>query len=107
MGKGRKSREHYWLHDSVDDYYLNHGDQDELCFVESELAALLRECCDPDAVSSLLATWKNRHVRCVETGEVFESIEAAADHAGVAAASVSVALKKCSRSGGFHWEYTD
>ena len=107
LGRCRKSREYYWLHDDIEDYPLNHEGQAEPCFVEPELAALLRECGDPDAMARLLATWKSRPVRCVETGEVFESIEAAAEHAGVSASSLSGALRKGARSRGCHWERAD
>lgn len=47
-----------------------------------------------------------RPVRCVETGEVFPSIRAAARAVGVACTSnISEAILKGRRAGGFHWQY--
>ena len=47
-----------------------------------------------------------RPVRCVETGEVFESIAAAAERIGMYQSSVSKAVRgKTETAGGYHWEY--
>lgn len=51
---------------------------------------------------------KNRHrVRCVETGEIFESVRAAAKSVGAVESSISIAIKKGGRSSKLHWEYVD
>ena len=45
-----------------------------------------------------------KQVRCVETGEVFESVNAASDFAGICASRVSAVLDKPNlRAGGYHW----
>ena len=47
-----------------------------------------------------------RPVRCVETGEVFESIAAAAERIGMYQSSVSQAVRGVAETaGGYHWEY--
>lgn len=49
-----------------------------------------------------------RKIRCVETGEVFDSIKAAAEHYGLNLPNISAVLAGKKRtSGGFHWEYVD
>ena len=49
-----------------------------------------------------------RKVRCVETGEVFDSIKAAAEHYGLKRPNISAVLAgKNKTSGGFRWEYVD
>ena len=46
----------------------------------------------------------SKQVKCVETGEIFQSVRAAAKFAGVAAANMSVLLSGKGRTlGGFHW----
>lgn len=45
-----------------------------------------------------------RPVRCVETGQTFPSIQAAAAAVFVTKYAISVALKRGSRSAGFHWQ---
>ena len=45
-------------------------------------------------------------VRCVETGEVFESVKAAAAAVNRLPSNISAALKgRAMTSGGYHWEY--
>jgi hypothetical protein len=46
-------------------------------------------------------------VRCVETGETFETGAAAGERYGVTRAAISYAIKKGTSSGGFHWERLD
>ncbi len=49
-----------------------------------------------------------RKIRCVETGEVFDSIKAAAEHYGLKLPNISAVLAgKKKTTGGFHWEYVD
>lgn len=48
-----------------------------------------------------------KHIYCVETGAVFASIKQAADFLGVSRASVFVACKNHTPSGGFHWAYCE
>ena len=50
----------------------------------------------------------NKSVRCVETGEVFQSIKQAASSIGVNAREITVVLKghrNRKTAGGYHWEY--
>ena len=50
----------------------------------------------------------SRQVKCVETGEVFESITAAAKWCNVLASNLGVLLKGKGRTaGGYHWIYAD
>ena len=45
---------------------------------------------------------------CIETGQVFESIGAAAEFAGVAHANISAAVRGVvATSGGYHWQYAE
>jgi hypothetical protein len=45
-------------------------------------------------------------VKCVETGQVFESIQKAAEWLGLYQSSVSSVLRgKVKTAGGYHWEY--
>lgn len=47
-------------------------------------------------------------VRCVETGQIFESIQQAADFVGVKYNCISAVVhKRRQTSGGFHWEFVD
>lgn len=57
----------------------------------------------------LSATAKNkRRVRCIETGEIFESIAAAAKWAGVAACTMTSTLHgKQKTAGKYHWTFVD
>lgn len=57
--------------------------------------------------AKLVAVNKNRRsVRCIETGEIFNSLTAAAKWAGVTGGTILAACKKSTRTGGkFHWEY--
>jgi len=49
-----------------------------------------------------------KKVRCVETGEVFDTIKSAAESIGVAVSVIwGVCNGKRKTSGGFHWEYAD
>lgn len=51
---------------------------------------------------------KPKRVRCVETGEIFESISAAARFANVEQSNISRALRGRQRkSGSYRWEYVD
>ena len=60
-----------------------------------------------ETCAKLVASNKNRRaVRCLETGEIFQSITAAAKWAGVCDGPIIAACKKPSRTGGgYHWEY--
>lgn len=50
----------------------------------------------------------SRQVKCVETGEVFESIRAAAKWCNVPNSNIVILLKGKGRTaGGYHWIYTD
>ncbi len=50
----------------------------------------------------------SRQVKCVETGEVFESIRAAAKWCNVPNSNIVIPLKGKGRTaGGYHWIYTD
>lgn len=46
-----------------------------------------------------------RKVRCVETSEVFGSLQDAAESAGVTKSAISSAISRMGCAGGFHWEY--
>lgn len=49
-----------------------------------------------------------RRVRCVETGEIFDSIKSAAEHYGLKLPNISSVLSGKNKScGGYHWEYAD
>ena len=73
------------------------------------------EHCDKIRQSHIGQGWKPstyeklcRKVLCVETGEVFPSIKAAAEHYGLNLPNISGVLTgKKKTYGGFHWEYVD
>lgn len=44
-------------------------------------------------------------VQCVETGEIFDSLQKAASNCGVSGVTISMALRCSSTAGGFHWRY--
>ena len=49
-----------------------------------------------------------RSIRCIETGQVFDSVSRAAQWAGVSTARVSAVARKklyCKSAGGFHFEF--
>ena len=46
-------------------------------------------------------------VRCVETGEIFSSIKAAAEWVDVVQSSIGYACRHGTRAGTYHWEYVD
>ena len=48
-----------------------------------------------------------RPVRCIETGEVFPSVKAAADHVKIDDSKINRAIKLGHRSRGYHWEYVN
>lgn len=49
-----------------------------------------------------------RKIRCVETGEIFPSIKAAAENYGLNSPNISAVLAgKKKTVGGFHWEYVN
>lgn len=50
---------------------------------------------------------RKKPVRCIETGEVFESRAAAARAVGVADTSLQSAIKRNGTSAGYHWKYVD
>ena len=73
------------------------------------------EHCEKIRQSHLGQGWKPstyekccRKIRCVETGEIFDSIKTAAEHYGLKRPNISAVLAgKNKTSGGFHWEYVD
>ena len=63
----------------------------------------------PEICAQMSARCKNkRAVICIETGEIFESIAAAAKWANVAGCTVSCAVNGRSEgAGGYHWRFAD
>lgn len=59
---------------------------------------------DRDPVVSV--SKRERPVRCVETGQRFESGQAAANSVGRSKSAIRVAIREQQCSGGYHWEYT-
>lgn len=61
--------------------------------------------------AAIIATRKRKPVRCIETGEIFESLQAAANFLGLfrkGSSNLLYALKKSSRTcKGYHWEYVE
>lgn len=61
--------------------------------------------------AAIIATRKCKRVRCIETGEIFESLQAAANFLGLfrkGSSNLLYALKKSSRTcKGYHWEYVE
>lgn len=107
VGLSMSTGEFFWVHDKVSDYYSIHikheiemdGDVCRLAPIEfKEGMELVRG-------HKASAARRSRHVKCVETGEVFPSIKSAADSVGVKGPTISQALKKGCRAGGMHWEY--
>lgn len=45
----------------------------------------------------------SRPVKCVETGEIFESISAAAKYVNLSRENIKCAIRKNTRAGGYHW----
>lgn len=61
-----------------------------------------------DEAKAKMSAVHSRPVLCVETGEVFYSIQAASESVGVDRSAVGRCLRgKCKTSGGFHWQYAD
>ena len=73
------------------------------------------EHCEKIRQSHLGQGWKSstyekfcRKIRCVETGEIFDSIKAAAEHYGLNLPNISAVLSgKKKTCGGYRWEYVD
>ena len=73
------------------------------------------EHCDKIRQSHIGHGWKEstyekrcRKIRCVETGEIFPSIKAAAEHYGLNLPNISAVLAGRNKTtGGFHWQYVD
>lgn len=62
-------------------------------------------------LAGILATRKRKPVRCIETGEIFESLQAAANFLGLfrkGSGNLLYALKKSTHTcKGYHWEYIE
>lgn len=62
-------------------------------------------------LAGILATRKRKPVRCIETGEIFESLQAAANFLGLfrkGSSNLLYALKKPTHTcKGYHWEYVE
>lgn len=60
---------------------------------------------------AIITTRKRKQIRCVETGKIFESIQAAANYLGLfrrSSGNLIYALKKSTRTcKGYHWEYVN
>ena len=73
------------------------------------------EHCEKIRQSHIGQGWKSstyeklcRKIRCVETGEIFPSIKAAAEHYDLKSPNISTVLTgKRQTIGGYHWEYVD
>lgn len=51
---------------------------------------------------------KEKMVKCVETGEIYKTINEASENIGISSNGISNALKgRCKTSGGYHWEYVE
>ena len=76
---------------------------------EGEPAPVIEEKAEDsrNARSPKRAAMPRRPVICWETGEVFESIDAAGKATGVKGPSIAFAASKKRRSGGFHWYWAD
>lgn len=108
VGVSNRTGRTCWLHDvfpGASEYVRGHHyGHPPKGIGEEELDRILA---DADArgieiVGDESAKWKR--VKCVETGQTFDSITHAADWAGVSRPSLSVAVKKGTRSGGYHWQ---
>ena len=74
---------------------------------------LTPEHCEKIRLSHIGQGWKPstyeklcRKIRCIETGEIFPSIKAAAEHYGLQDSNISAVLAgKGKTTGGYHWEY--
>lgn len=52
-----------------------------------------------------IAKAHNKPVKCIETGEVFESGKAAAEHYNISASQIYAIFRgRCKTAGGYHWE---
>lgn len=62
-------------------------------------------------LAGILATRKRKPIRCIETGETFESLQAAANFLGLfrkGSSNLLYALKKSTHTcKGYHWEYVE
>lgn len=76
---------------------------------------LTPEHCENIRKSHIGLGWKEstyekncRKILCIETGEIFPSIKAAAEHYGLKRPNISAVLAGRAKScGGFHWQYVD
>lgn len=112
VGQSIRTLKLYWLHDQypgMDEFYETHGiweldeiPRDEFKRLREEAKARGEH---PEPV--IRQGGRRKQVRCVETGTIYKSIQDAADAVGVARPSLSTAIKRGGRSGGYHWELLD
>lgn len=126
-GKGRTAGGYHWIYADEDEEgqlerirQMPEGRQRTEESKEKQRQAMTGkkhtpEHCEKIRLSHIGQSWKPstyekrcRKIRCVETGEIFDSIKAAAEHYGLNLPNISAVLSgKKKTSGGFHWEYVD
>jgi len=112
--KGRHN--HLKLYANINEYGWDNFTARVLCGGDDEeylvwlMKPTLNDCWNgrktPEHVKRAAAESHHKPVRCVETGEVYESITAAGKAAGVSAHAISNHLRgKTETSAGHHWKY--
>lgn len=109
VGTSEGSGRAFWLHDKYDmrEHYRGHGVHGLVEVDREEFRALLaaaRERGDDPSATRGGVEAVSKRVRCVETGRVYPSIQAAADASDRSRASLSCAIKRGGTCAGRHWE---
>ena len=90
-----------------ENYVVNHIDEDKFNNKANNLEWVTRK--DNSLHSSYKWSGKNnykaRKVKCVETGEVFDTLIEASAKLGVNSPNIIRSIKKGIKCGGYHWEY--
>ena len=90
-----------------ENYVVNHIDEDKFNNKANNLEWVNRK--DNSLHSSYKWSGKNnysaRKVKCVETGEVFDTLIEASAKLGVNSPNIIRSIKRGIKCGGYHWEY--
>ena len=85
VGASMRTGRYYWLHDDYDirEYYREHGKHSSLAEISFDVFQEMTRCAREHGIEPVAtiggAEAVSKHVRCIETGKKYRSIQDAAD----------------------------
>lgn len=102
--KSKDTGRYSWLHDLTNVSICHIETGGTIPIDEDEVTTIMREA-EERGVPVHFTTGRKKRVRCVETGETFDSIADAARRTGCLKPSLSSALKRGGTCAKCHWEF--